>query len=376
MKVRLKWKNFSAKINFTLEELRSKAEFADVTLVCEDGQQIKAHKIILSSLSPFFFDILKSSLHPHPLLFMMGVESKVLGAILDFLYKGESIISQDNLDNFLTLAKRLRLTDLSKTEDLHVEDGDSSADALGNDAVERTKMENTEIKEVTKEDSVIPRELKNEQIKNVIKDRDLELEKLDDKISSMMDGVVLIDEVTGSPGVKKYTCKECGKTSIYPKHMRDHIEANHISGFIHYCDDCGKGVKTRDALKKHRRNYCKSRKEPPKDKMSSVSVRPEQVSETVKSMMEKGTTVLLSESNKSVKERICKVCGKEGRMASIMRHIERHHIKTGIPNSCDICGKLFNTREALKRHKSNIDTPGPHRCGYGDSLQCDLVSDS
>ena len=60
--------------------------------------------------------------------------------------------------------------------------------------------------------------------------------------------------------------------------------------------------------------------------------------------------------------RICKVCGKEGGMASIMRHIEQHHISTPIPRSCEHCGKQFNTREALKRHKSITDSTGPHRC--------------
>ena len=378
-KVRLKWNNFPDKINFTLGELRSNSRFADVTLVCEDGQQIKAHKIILSSACPFFLDILKSDFHPHPLIYMMGAESKVLGAIIDFLYKGESTIDQDNLDNFLALAKSLRLTDLSKTEEFVIEEGDSRKDAFENDALKnREALEdiNAEIKEVTKDDSTVPLEkLKSEPIEHVNKDSHLELKQLDDKISSMIDAVVMIDEVTGGPSAKIYTCKECGKIGTYPMHMRDHVEAHHISGFLHYCDNCGKGVRTRDALKKHRRNYCiKYRTEPPK--MSTVTtVRPEQVNETVKSMIEKGKTLLLSESNKSVTERICKVCGKEGRMVNIMRHVERHHIKSGIPNSCEICGKLFNTREALKRHKSNIDTPGSHRCG-ADSLVCDLVSDS
>ena len=376
-KVCLKWNDFTAKINFTLGELRSNSGFADVTLVCEDGQQIKAHKIILSSLCPFFLDIFRNDFHPHPLIYMMGAESNVLAAIVDLLYKGESTIGQDNLENFLALAKRLRLTDLSKTEDVDIEEGDSRTDASENDALKRREtLEEiaAEIKKVTKEDSVIPLEkVKSEPNEHVNKDRDLELKELDYKISSMIDAVVMIDEVTGGPSAKIYTCKECGKIGTYPKHMRDHIEAHHISGFFHYCDNCGKGVRTRDALKKHRRNYCIGRTEPPK--MSTVIVMPEQVNETVKSMIDKGKTLLLSESNKSVTERICKVCGKEGRMVNIMRHVERHHIETGIPNSCDICGKLFNTREALKRHKSNVETPGSHRCGT-DSLVCDLVSDS
>ena len=58
----------------------------------------------------------------------------------------------------------------------------------------------------------------------------------------------------------------------------------------------------------------------------------------------------------------------KGRMASIMRHIEHHHITTGIPHSCEDCGKQFNTRDALKRHKSISDNPGPNRCVAKPSL--------
>ena len=49
--------------------------------------------------------------------------------------------------------------------------------------------------------------------------------------------------------------------------------------------------------------------------------------------------------------RICKVCGKEGSMATIMKHIEANHI-TGISIPCDLCGKLFKSRNVLANHKS------------------------
>ena len=39
--------------------LREDNEFADVTLACEDGQQIEAHKVTLEASSPFFQKLLK-----------------------------------------------------------------------------------------------------------------------------------------------------------------------------------------------------------------------------------------------------------------------------------------------------------------------------
>ena len=35
-------------------ELREGKDFTDVTLACEDGQQVEAHKVVLTSSSPFF----------------------------------------------------------------------------------------------------------------------------------------------------------------------------------------------------------------------------------------------------------------------------------------------------------------------------------
>ena len=35
-------------------KLREGKDFTDVTLACEDGQQVEAHKVVLTSSSPFF----------------------------------------------------------------------------------------------------------------------------------------------------------------------------------------------------------------------------------------------------------------------------------------------------------------------------------
>ena len=54
---------------------------------------------------------------------------------------------------------------------------------------------------------------------------------------------------------------------------------------------------------------------------------------------------------KGARARICKVCGKEGSMQSIMHHIEANHI-AGISIPCDLCGKSLKSRNAVTKHKS------------------------
>ena len=112
-KLCLQWNDFKENITSSFKELREDIDFTDVTLACEDGQQIEAHKVVLTSSSPFFMELLKKNKHPHPLLYMRGLKSEDLMAILDFLYQGEANVLQDNLDAFLALAEELKLKGLT-----------------------------------------------------------------------------------------------------------------------------------------------------------------------------------------------------------------------------------------------------------------------
>ena len=53
-KLCLKWNEFQENAISIFGTLREDREFADVTLVCEDGQQVEVHKVILASSSLFF----------------------------------------------------------------------------------------------------------------------------------------------------------------------------------------------------------------------------------------------------------------------------------------------------------------------------------
>ena len=112
-KLCLQWNDFKENITSSFRSLREDGEFTDVTLACEDGQQVEAHKVVLSSSSPFFMELLMKTKHPHPFIYMRGLRSDDLVAIMDFLYCGEANVLQENLDAFLALAEELRLKGLS-----------------------------------------------------------------------------------------------------------------------------------------------------------------------------------------------------------------------------------------------------------------------
>ena len=58
----LRWNNYHSNIISEFELLREEEQFVDVTLACE-GQQLKAHRIVLSACSPYFKTLLQVTVY-------------------------------------------------------------------------------------------------------------------------------------------------------------------------------------------------------------------------------------------------------------------------------------------------------------------------
>ena len=52
-KLCLQWNDFKENVSSAFGDLRQDKEFTDVTLACDDGQQLEAHKVVLVASSPF-----------------------------------------------------------------------------------------------------------------------------------------------------------------------------------------------------------------------------------------------------------------------------------------------------------------------------------
>ena len=116
-KLCLQWNDFQKIVSSAFGDLRDNPDLTDVTLACEDGKQLEAHKMVLASTSPFFMELLKRNRHPHPLIYMRAIKSEDLMAMVEFLYKGEANVFQENLETFLAFADEMRLKGLSRTEE-------------------------------------------------------------------------------------------------------------------------------------------------------------------------------------------------------------------------------------------------------------------
>jgi len=110
----LKWNELESIAANTFKDLVSDNHFSDVTLVCEDGEEINAHKIILSSCSSFFKKLfLKTkNFNKNMMIYLKGINSKDLELMMRFIYLGEAQVREESLPNFLEAGKDLKIDGL------------------------------------------------------------------------------------------------------------------------------------------------------------------------------------------------------------------------------------------------------------------------
>ena len=104
----------------TLDQLRQDKDFTDVTLVTSDDRQIEAHKVILGSYSSFFSNIFLQTLHQKPILYMHKVDPNRLLLLLEFLYKGEVKVEEDELEMFFELGKIFKIQGLEERDGFNI----------------------------------------------------------------------------------------------------------------------------------------------------------------------------------------------------------------------------------------------------------------
>ena len=254
----LKWNDFQENTIKTFAKLRNEDDFFDVTLVAEDQKQMMAHKIILSSCSDYFKNILKTNKHSHPILCLTGISSMDLENVLDYAYHGEVQIFQEDINKFLDIAQILKL------------DGLLASQAENEEQVEKHIMTNRSHELTANQESI-----------GII---DIQKPSSTEMKGSQKDASVSTISVTGDSSVNEveqkvleylgenedgdYMCKLCGKAdkSRYRGkrrigHMKNHIET-HLDGISFSCSLCGKQFRSRNSLNKHKSVYHKDKMYP------------------------------------------------------------------------------------------------------------------
>ena len=254
-KLCLKWNDFQENVNTAFASLRDDKEFTDVTLACEDGKQIEAHKVILAASSPFFQNLLNKNAkkHHHPLIYMKGVRFEDLYAIIDFLYLGEAKVFQESLSSFLSIAEDLKLKGLmgqtkdSSEEKALLDSTHPSTQRMYLSQFQKGDQPNlqTNLEKFTGQRFAL--KAFDEQKVTIPDFSPGDIERLDEEVKSMMEASSNLDP---SGRQKAKICKLCGKEGYFMA-IRDHIEGHHLEGVSLPCNVCGKDFRLRNNLRRH-----------------------------------------------------------------------------------------------------------------------------
>ena len=236
-KFNLKWNDFQANLTNSFSTLRKEKDFYDVSLVGDDDLIVDAHKVVLSASSEFFKNILRKVDHYKPMVYLSGVESKELNHILDYIYEGEVQIFQEDLDNFLDVAKKLKISGLNEEgkeemNDMHEKNYQADFD---------TEIEETSFLTDTKVHRKMEcKEKKTEKTVSVLANQGTDVYE---EAKRAVDEILVKD-------FDNWVCNVCNKSSKKNSDMRKHAEL-HIEGLSFPCQLCADTFRSRKSLSKH-----------------------------------------------------------------------------------------------------------------------------
>ena len=251
----LNWNDFQKNVSSSFQEMRGDLDLADVILACEDKKQFQAHKFVLSASSPFFKDILRNNKHTHPLIYLKGIRAGALESVLDFLYRGEVNIYQEDLNDFLAAAEELELKGLT-----------------GQQSVQEGNMKETNFKDETTKLKVkpnprdIPIPKAEPELSNTYSVQHFGEEQEDFNTTTDMVSVgqaintnnYELDETVKSMLGKvgdTWNCSICGQKSGFKVAIKRHIESKHTTGGSHPCKVCGKIFRSSNSINTHMSKY-------------------------------------------------------------------------------------------------------------------------
>ena len=233
-KYNLNWHTYSDHLREMLHDMRKSNDLTDVTLICDDKRQFKAHKIVLSACSSVFKSIISDLPQNSSVIYLKGIQHQEMESILEFMYLGVATFYQERMNEFLNVAKNLEIKEISK--DVEYDD-----ENVSNEEPEIPQNETYAEEEVEPQTNTLSsnvdsarRELKdNSQLKRTSEGRF----SCDECESSFKRKNHLTSHIKSKHEGVKYACNQCDYQATQQSNLTVHIKSKH-EGVKYACNEC------------------------------------------------------------------------------------------------------------------------------------------
>ena len=319
LRYQVSWDSYQDHLKSMLQEIMTSTEYTDVTLVSDDLHSVRAHKVILSAVSPVLKSILNNVTEKNSAIYLRGIMYQDLQSIMEYIYLGETTLSQEKINEFLNIARNLQVKDI----------GNTSYNAMTSDPT---------VNKTHKEEEFHGKEERKDEIfqENEASDTQNQNESLDD---------------TGCHDKSSNaTCKDCGKTFESKWRMVRHSKAVHEQVSF-ACDYCKYTSTTITSVRMHTNAIHEKIKYP--------------CNQCDYQATQKGSLRLHIKSKHEGIRYPCDQCDyQSGDKGNLKKHILTHH--KGVKFSCEQCDRVFFYKSDLGRHYRKKHTIGSMlmKCTY------------
>ena len=325
----LKWKTFESHLSSSLCDLFAQDTFTDVTLVSDDQIQFQAHQFILGACSPAMKNILLENSHSHPLIYLRGVMQEELRSILEFIYLGETRISQDRIGQFLNSTKDLQIKQLFQT-------------VMTEEALSIKKVDEKETSNISNIDEGVSLDIPANE-----KGSDKQVYKCEEYATDFknISGLVLhtrTHQQSENEGVRYYPCNHCEYKTTHKSHLKTHQQSRH-EGLKYPCYKCEYQATQKSSLKRHTQSvhegakyYCKQC-----DYHATNQTQ-------------------LRIHRKTVHEGLRYPCDQCDYQATLQSHLKTHQLSKheGVKYSCNQCDYKSTRQAYVKAHHQSVHDKG------------------
>ena len=374
----LSWAQFDTNAPNTFRQLWNDQDFADVTLATVDHQQIKAHKVILSSCSQFFRNILLKNPHPNPLLYLKDIKHKELELVMKFIYLGQCEVGQYDLECFLATGKDLEVIGMMEDVNLkHMEE------YVVENRVQKThetkESSNTDLDETTR--AMSNQETCMEVIlpSNHLEDEFFACNECNDIFNTSKG---LQHHIEFNHEIVKNDCDQCDYKATISHNLISHKQSKHGVG-MHSCDQCSYTSNWKKNLVRHKQSKHETNMHDPnqyeyKDSQNASLTSHKKTKhaglmytcdQCGSSFTQQGNLTTHKQSQHEGVTYKCDQCDyTASRNCYLTLHKQSKH--EGLSYICDHCGNTFVSSSNLTTHKQSQHIGMTFNCD-----QCDIIFD-